>query len=64
MNQEQIEGGALVAAIAAMVVVSWASTSDVSSVVTLVAGIVLALGLATPTVLRYVGGDEDEEEET
>ncbi len=53
MTQLHLEGAALVAMLAALPLISWGSTSG-PSVATVVGALLLAAGLITLTVLRFV----------
>lgn len=58
MTQIQVEGAALVAMLASVPLVSWGSTSDLPAV-TVVGGLLLAVGLAALTAIRFIGLKED-----
>lgn len=58
MNQLQVEGAALVAMLACLPLVSWGSTGGPTAV-TVIGAVLLAAGLITLTVLRFVDLEED-----
>jgi hypothetical protein len=57
MTQSRVEGAALVAMLVSLPLVSWGTTSDVTAA-SVAGAILLALGLVTLTVLRYVDLEE------
>lgn len=58
MTEAQAEGAAMVAMLLALPLVSWGSTEDLPALMG-VGAVLLALGLAVLTVLRYVDLEED-----
>jgi ABC-type sulfate transport system permease component len=57
MTQSHVEGAALVAMLVSLPLVSWGTTSDITAA-TAAGAILLAVGLATLTVLRFVDLEE------
>lgn len=58
MTQLQVETAALVAMLVSLPLVSWGSTSDLPAATT-IGALLLAAGLATLTILRFVNLDGD-----
>lgn len=58
MTDFHVEGSALLAMLLSLPLVSWGTTSDVP-VATAIGAVLLAAGLATLTILRFVDLEED-----
>ncbi len=58
MNEMHLQAASLVAMVAALPLISWGSTEDVVAATT-VGALLLALGLAALTALRFVDLGED-----
>ncbi len=58
MTEAKAEGAAMVAMLLSLPLVSWGSTEDLPAF-TAIGAVLLALGLATLTALRFVDLEED-----